>query len=823
MTNFLSLIKNKHTVKIFLFVVALAFLFFFPGAGKSLDENLENVFAFTRGQIQPDTNIVLIDITSSDIDNLGNWPLKRSYYALLINSLTNYHVKKIGLEVFLSAKFVTQTLYDNLVTKEIENSGRVILSSVAGNVYQDKDKFYTDSLSYPSPKLIDEKIPTGHLNYFSNYGVEIPLEIHSDHSSVKSFAFRLAGSRYKSSDGIIKLNFVSSWKKFKRFSLIQYFELVNKNSPALQSLRNKIVIIGVSDPQVSSTIQTAFDHDMPDFALQAFALDNLLENRALNNNFIFLTRGFFTLVLLAFLFILWKKPGSNSFRLYLFTFILSLLLAFIIFSYLHIELAYSYFLVPFTLFALTDFVFSLSEKEVQLKGILDEAVLLKNLLNKKEIELERLQKELDLSGDESSSSIVEKIKSLKNDIERLKENKSDNVEFEAPASGEVNEFYDIVYKSKAMSKVIDIIKKAAPEDAGVLILGESGTGKELAAKAIHQLSKRNKNNFVAVNCGALSDTLLESELFGHIKGAFTGAVADKIGRFEAANNGTIFLDEIAETTENFQVKLLRVIQTGDFEKVGSSKTEHANVRIVAATNRPVENLVKEKKFREDLFYRLNIIKIELPPLRDRKEDVLILAEYFLKKENSNIKLSEAASEAMLKYEWKGNVRELEAVVKRSVIFAKSAQRNLIQLADLPEEIVRDSKFNFEDMVVESLRSKKFSRSAISETAKELGGVSRTVISENFRGYSLKTFVERDFDFEETVKIISDSEEPEVNERVGNKLKIFLSNIENDLKDESSIDFEVIKNNFNSKYKNLPHKFHYYLDEVIRRVLEKPAK
>ncbi len=823
MTNILSFIKNKLVVKIILFVIALTFLILFSGTRKSVDESFENVFALTRGQLQPDTNIVLIDITSSDIDNLGNWPLKRSYYALLINSLTKYNVKKIGLEVFLSAKFVTQTLYDNLVTKEIESSGRVILSSVAGNVYQDNNQFYTDSLSYPSPKLIDENIKTGHLNYFGNNGIEIPLVIHSDHSTVKAFALQLAGDNFKNTNGTIKINFISSWKKFKRYSLLQYFELVNENNPLLKNLKDKIIIIGVSDPQVSSTIKTAFDNSMPDFALHAFALDNLLENRALNNNFIFPSELFFAIVLLVFLFIGWRKADYNSFRSYLILSISTLVFAFVLFSYLHIELSYSFFIIPFLLFAFTDFIFFLSEKEDQLKGVLDEAVLLKNLLNKKELELGRLQKELDLSGDGSSSSIVEKIKTLKNDIEKLKENKSDSIESEEPFNGETKEFYDIVYKSKAMSKVIEIIKKAAPEDASVLILGESGTGKELAAKAIHQLSKRNKNNFVAVNCGALSDTLLESELFGHVKGAFTGAVADKIGRFEAANNGTIFLDEIAETTENFQVKLLRVIQAGDFEKVGSSKTQHTDVRIVAATNRHVDNLVKEKKFREDLYYRLNVIKIELPPLKDRKEDILILANYFLKKENSDIKLSEAASEAMLKYEWKGNVRELEAVIKRAVIFAKSSGRNLIQLADLPEEIVRDSKFNFEDIVVESLRSKKFSRSSIIETAKELGNVSRNVVSENFRGYSLKTFVEYDFDFDAAVKIISDSEETEVIDRVKNKLQTFLSNIQNDIRKETSKDFEVIKNNFISKYKNLPHKFHYYLDEVIQKELEKLAK
>jgi len=821
MTNILSFAKNKFTVKIILFVIASIFLILFSNIRKSLDSDFENLLALSRGQIQPDTNIVLIDITANDINNLGNWPLKRSYYALLINSLSRYHVDKIGLEVFLSAKYVTQTLYDNLLTKEIEKSGKVVLSCVAGDIYLDKNQYYTDSLSYPSPKLLDERIITGHLNYLASNGIKIPLFIHDDHSSVKAFALQLTDNKlnlYKNK--IIKINFISSWKKYRHYSLINYFELVNENSADLQYLKNKIVIIGVSDPEVSSSISTTFDKNMPDFALHAFALDNLLSKRYINEDLIFPSVIFFIFILIALIIILKKKEVHKLSQLYLIIFILFLVFTFILYAYLYIELSYSLFLIPFFLFILTDFIFFLSEKENQLKGVLDETIVLRNLLYKKEGELEGLQKELNLSGDSTSNTLIEKIKSLKKDIERLKENTSDMVESETLPDNEIKEFHNIVYKSKAMSKIIDIIKKAAPEDASVLILGESGTGKELVAKAIHELSKRNKNNFIAVNCGALSDSLLESELFGHVKGAFTGAVADKIGRFEAANNGTIFLDEIAETNENFQVKLLRVIQEGDFEKVGSSKTVHTNIRIVAATNRPIEYMVKEKKFRDDLFYRLNVIKIELPPLKDRKEDILILASYFLKKGNNQLKLSEAASEALVRYEWKGNVRELEAVIKRAVIFAKSAGRSLIQLADLPDEIVSDSKFNFEDIVIESLRSKNFSRSSITETAKELGNVSRTIISENFRGYSFKVYIENNFNFDEAVKIISGNEDAEINERVRKKLTIFLGNIINDIIREPSKDFEVIKNNFTSKYKNLPHKFHYYLDEVIRMELEK---
>ncbi len=816
MKNFRLLAKNKFYVKVFLAFVSILILSLIKDPEKILDKNIETYFALIRGQQQPDSNIVLIDITSSDINNLGNWPLKRSYYALLIKNLSDYKVKTIGLEVFLSAKFVTQTLYDNLVTKVIENSGNVVLSSVAGNVFYKDGKFFTDSLSYPSPKLLDNEIETGHLNYFDQNGIQIPLIIHNDHSIVKAFSLQLSGDKNLTDEAKnLKINFICSWHKFQRYSLLNFFQAVNKGSINLQSLKNKIVIIGISDPQISSVLKTNFDDNMPGYAIHAFALDNILHQRWLNDNLIFSSKIIFILLLLLILIFHKRSIKIKTINYNILIFALFIIVSFFLFSFFNIELAYSVFLIPFLLTAVADFIFNISEDKIQLKGIIDEANLLKNLLSKKENELVRLQKELNISSQESSQSLVDKIKSLKADIEKLKENEADKKEALVFANGEAKEFEGIIYRSRAMNNVIETIKKVSNGNANILILGESGTGKELVAKAIHNQSERSKSNFVAVNCGALSDTLLESELFGHVKGAFTGAVADKIGRFEAANKGTIFLDEIAETSENFQIKLLRVIQTGDFEKVGSSKTFHTDVRIVAATNRQLESFVKEKKFREDLYYRLNVIKIELPPLRERKEDIEILARKFLSRESGDFKLSEAVLEALLRYEWKGNVRELEAVIKRSVIFAKSVERNLIQLSDLPDEIVKDSKFNFDDIVIESLRNKKFSRSSIIETANELGNISRTVISENFRGYSLKIYVENDFDIEKSVELISLSDEKEVKDRVRNKLQTFLSNIETDLKELQLTDFDEVKIKFTSKYKNLPHKFHSYLDDIIK--------
>src|SRR5213596_3253514 len=240
--------------------------------------------------------------------------------------------------------------------------------------------------------------------------------------------------------------------------------------------------------------------------------------------------------------------------------------------------------------------------------------------------------------------------------------------------------------SPALYEVLETIKQVAPSSANVLIEGESGTGKELAAHAIHNLSRRNKAKFVVVHCAALSPQLLESELFGHERGAFTGAHDRRIGRFEQANGGTIFLDEIGEIDASTQVKLLRVIsEERAFERVGGNQTLRADIRLIAATNKNLEQLVREGKFRDDLFFRLNVVRITMPPLRERKEDIPILVRGFLRhfcKQNDKevIDLTPEAMNALLTYDWPGNVRELRTAIEHGVVMATGQK---IVLRDLP--------------------------------------------------------------------------------------------------------------------------------------------
>ncbi len=248
---------------------------------------------------------------------------------------------------------------------------------------------------------------------------------------------------------------------------------------------------------------------------------------------------------------------------------------------------------------------------------------------------------------------------------------------------------NIIGESAVLREVLDTIRQVAPSSANVLLEGESGTGKELAAHAIHNLSRRNKAKFVIVHCAALSPTLLESELFGHEKGAFTGAHERRIGRFEQANGGTIFLDEVAEISPSTQVKLLRVIsEERAFERVGGNQTLRADVRLIAATNKNLETLVREGKFRDDLFFRLNVVRITMPPLRERKEDIPLLVRGFLRhfcKANNKplVDLTADAMDALLTYNWPGNVRELRTAIEHGVVMATGPK---ITLRDLPPAV-----------------------------------------------------------------------------------------------------------------------------------------
>jgi DNA-binding NtrC family response regulator len=300
----------------------------------------------------------------------------------------------------------------------------------------------------------------------------------------------------------------------------------------------------------------------------------------------------------------------------------------------------------------------------------------------------------------------------------------------------------MVGRSLAMIELYKAIARVAPAKSTVLILGESGTGKELIARAIHQYSPRATRNFVPVNCGALTENLLESELFGHTRGSFTGANVDRKGLWEEADGGTLFLDEIGETSLAMQVKLLRALQEGEIRRVGSSRSTTVNARIIAATNRNLEEEVKAGRFREDLFYRLSVVSLSVPPLRERRSDISLLADKFLIKASQNadkprLKISPNAMQTLINYEWQGNVRELETTIEHAALRSRGSE---IKTEDLPEKLQgieprkrRNFDELFEDLPSLDELEKRYLQHILAETngnrthAAEILGVDRRTL------------------------------------------------------------------------------------------------
>jgi two-component system NtrC family response regulator len=314
-------------------------------------------------------------------------------------------------------------------------------------------------------------------------------------------------------------------------------------------------------------------------------------------------------------------------------------------------------------------------------------------------------------------------------------------------------FGNIIGKSKPMLEIFDSINKFAQTKASVLITGPSGTGKELIAKAIHYNSDRKERPFVSVNCGALTETLLESELFGHEKGAFTGAVAMKKGRFEMSDGGTLFLDEVGDMPASLQVKLLRVLQEMEFERVGGTRTIKVDVRVLSASNRKIKEDVANGLFREDLYYRLNVMNIEVPPLRERIDDIPLLVKHFIEKYRDDdgekkIELSPDVWKVLYNYPWPGNIRELENVIERAVVLNSGGG---ISLEDLPEELVgAEVEFDVERFIppnvplpeaLEQIEEKLIRRALkqcnnVQSHAAEMLGITKSLIQHKMKKYSI---------------------------------------------------------------------------------------
>lgn len=819
-----------------------------------------------RGNRQADTNIVIIYIDNDAIRELG-FPIKRNFHALTLNTLTDLKVKAVGMGILFEAPSLEYPEYDQLLAGVVEASRRVVLGVYFDSISSVKmasppadvgrgefdfpfvagAEWYGNGLHLPLDLFRRGAAGIGHMDLTEDgriplyvwhssrpiptFGLEmLRLFADADRRAVRyengEFALRIGEKLLPidAQEGTVSLLYPGRITAFTTYPMLEvlksYDAMRSGKTPALPvvRLRDKIVIIGVIAEGRTETVATPVDPRFPVIGLQATFLDNALRSGFLREVPLWLTAG--VCFLIAFVWISsvllvkfnkrWIPPTAATAGL--------VIVSFGLFAVFGVILPLALPLVASTLALLIGLVYRQAHLQRQMAIVHSEKDRIEATLRDREAKVAILERELagttSTLSDDKTAELLEELRKYKAEIHSLSSQRDDMEEAAMSETDEVREFEGIVFQAGgSMQPVIDFIRKIAPSDATVLLLGESGTGKEMVARAIHRNSSRAGKPFVAVNCGALSEHLLESELFGHEKGAFTGAVKDKPGRFELADGGTILLDEIGEVSEAFQVKLLRVLQEGEFERVGGTKTLKVNLRVIAATNKDLKQLVKEKRFREDLYYRINVLSIELPPLRERPGDISILIRHFLKQEGGDLAISKNVLDVLTTYSWRGNIRELESVIKRAALLAKADKRRMITLKDLSGEVMAATStlIALDDQILESMREKEFSRSAVTETANELGGLNRGTVAEYLRGQFLKAFVDHTYSLDATVRYISHSTDPAVNDRVRKKLQEYLTNIAEAV--DTTKPIEELKNSLKPKTKNLPQKYHPFLHQI----------
>ncbi len=822
-----------YTMKNNTLLIILIFVFVVTGSdlifhwSKVIDDNISDILFRIRGPRPASDDFLFIQLSDADIQALGGWPITRDYFAYLIHLLSQKSPKVIALDFLLDFQSQTYPEYDDMLARFMKTSGNVILPSV---YYEENSQINFISPAQPFKK---EAKDIG----FSNLGDplilrKMPIQLSINDSSQYSFGTVIAKNYLNGhlnpqiqSRQNLRINHFGSLDQVNTLGFVQAIKTFESKTDSIH-VKDKIIVIGATATSLPALKKTPFCNHFPATLAHLTVAENIIQGKWIKTS----------PMLVEYLFsVIFCWTACMLFRRKLIRYLTEI--GFLIVGFMALSmLSFSLFnlLLPAALPLILVF------GAVLIQSIL----LMKNKQQTHDLFKIRLQnriqqKEIDLNEAESRlAELHEEVKQAQKDhkqlsrqtnaliqdkekaVQTLEKHLRDLEQAKLPDHEEAASYETIIYSPDSpMHQVLNTVAKIGNHDIAVLIIGETGTGKELIAKALHDESKRHARPFIAVNCGALSESLLESELFGHEKGGFTGATTQRKGRFELAHGGTLFLDEITETSPAFQSRLLRILQEGTFERLGGEKTIKTDVRIIAATNKDIKAEISQGHFREDVYYRLNGFTIELPPLRERIKDCPLLIRHFIQKYSQKINgISQTANTLLNSYHWPGNVRELENVIRRAVILAESDNREMIQQNDLPENLLDKNNidqplFTLEDQILQLLRRFEFSHTSIRLTAEALGNRDRGTITEYFKGVCFKTFVESQFDLNKTVENIAGTDTMDIQNRVEKKLKQYLKGIEQ----LSLKDLEQIENGTElpSIFKGLPQKYYSYLNQIIK--------
>jgi transcriptional regulator with GAF, ATPase, and Fis domain len=802
-----------------------------------------------RGPRQVSDNIVVVFIGDEDLESLGSWPITRDYYSYAIHILNSKGAKVVALDVLFAQKDKYHPEYDQTLIDFTKHYGNVCLPMTFSELVPTIAYYEGNNPTYPIEELMEYAAGIGFSNFakIENVG-SVPLFALSQNDIIQSFGSEMARI-FLGTDGIVKLkgNFIAIKEDYSNainqkgclrlnhfgsidnVNSIGFVDLIQtyKNNPDSLNFNGKLVLISVSASGVTNFKSTPLENVFPASLVHLTVAENHIFQNYLKEIPLYL-KLLILIILISITLVLTKLAKSGLILSSIILVIVYWIVAMLFFSYSNLILPLFY---P-TLAIMSTITINqiLSQKEKQqldtiLKDMLQEQLISKeNQLQHTKEKLTDLYTQLQQES-VSKEKIQKQAEENKSKILNLEKEINDLKVYELKSSQlkkDYVEFENIIFsKNSKMAQALDLVSNVVTNDIPVLIIGDTGTGKEMIANAIHKKSDRKDAPFVVVNCGALSETLLESELFGHEKGSFTSAVAMRKGKFELADGGVIFLDEISETSPSFQSRLLRVLQESNFERVGGEKSINVDVRVIAATNRNLQDQIEQGKFRSDLFYRLNGFPIMIPPLKQRTEDIPLLAECFLKKHKFDISFSKNSMNILKSYSWPGNVRELENVVRRAAIMASSANHNLIQEEDITDEIKTNQTYQninsvhvpLDEQILESLRLLKFSRSAISQTAKALGNKDRGTITEYFRGICFQHLVNSNFNISETAQIIAKTDDKNIVAQVELKINEYLNNLKSSLATTDT-------SNFESLTKGLPKKYHEFLKAVVTHLSDK---
>jgi len=826
--------KAEHGLLIIIILLSLsALLPFF--LNQTLEDSLLDLQFKLRGNRPLSNEFVFVFIGAEDVPALGGWPLTRDYYGYLTHVLSRLGAKVIGFDILFETPNRQYPEFDNAFADFLQTAGNVCLPMTFAELKPLSPRTFAGSdPSFPFAPLRHHAAGIGFSNFKNEPLVRSVALAASYHDSlVFSFGVELVRLYLNDSSefihlmpqrGQLRLNHFGDLNNVAAISFVGLLKTFER-APDSLNFKDKIVLVGATFPGAPTLKATPLAEALPAALIHATVAENLIYGNYLRE-WPKWANCFFIILLVAAAWLVGRVRrlkfkmvgGFGVILLYAF-------IAQVLFHKINLALPLFYPMLAF----LVSLIYLNSTRRRERES-LDDSIkqLLQDQIAAKEARLEEAQIKLTEIQNQFQQQTISSVQAR-----QLAEERQQTILMLATELRDLRthvmpedqaappQFPEIIHAANGkMAQVLTLVTKIGAANIPVLILGETGTGKEMIARVIHQAGKRKNAPFVAVNCGALPETLLESELFGHEKGSFTGAAGRRRGRFELADKGTIFLDEISETTPAFQARLLRVLQEGCFERLGGEETIKVDVRVIAACNKNLPAEVEKENFRADLFYRLNGFPITLPPLRERREDIALLATHFLQKhEHAAMAFSDHAMETLRNYSWPGNVRELENLVRRAGILAQSENRAMIQVGDLPREVTEKKVGEptsaayqpLEAQILDMLRVLKFSRAAISQTAKALGNRDRGTITEYFRGICFEYFVKANFDLEKAARAIVAAQDEGAILKVREKINEYLENVRQGFtNDPQSL----------MTYKGLPKKYHPFLEKILESFEQK---